>query len=463
MQSVPQHRLTLETLARWGRAAGPADPAARRHVIHFVNNDSRTIEKNDLFVALTTGSNDGHRYVADALAAGAIAAIVDKKKAGQFDASVQKRLLLVDDPLAAVQRMAARYRKELGILMVGITGSSGKTTTRTFMADVLSHWVTVGQTSGNFNNHIGLPFSILRFTGKEFIGILEMGANHAHEISALTNILRPDIGVVTNIGYAHIGFFKSLAATTRAKFEIAEGLRGRRSFLLVNGDDPRCVAGAKTTGKKTHYFGFGPACDLRATDVVYNCNNQLCFKVNGRAYRLRMAGRHFIMCALPAIFLAQRTGMDAKAIVEALAALKPVNLRGGMVTKRGTDYILDCYNANPSSMQSALQTLADIGGDRRRVAVVGDMLELGRFSGPLHRALGKQIAQSGVSRLIAVGNFSKEVAHGARAAGMPAAAITTASDAASAIEIARAAIKPGDKVLIKASRGIALEKVFEAL
>jgi UDP-N-acetylmuramoyl-tripeptide--D-alanyl-D-alanine ligase len=453
--------LTLGNIVEWSNGRSALSASALRAPVACVWNDSRKVTKGDVFAAIATESDDGHRYVGAAFKAGAAAAVVNRKTVIDCAPADRKKLIVVDDPLRAIGRAAARYRKELGILIIGVTGSSGKTTTRSFIASVLKQGFSVGETYSNWNNHIGVPLSILRFTGCEWAGVIEMGANHEHEIGPLSKITAPDIAVITNIGYAHVGFFGSLAATTRAKFEIANGLNKKDGFLLLNGDDPRLVAESRRLGLKTVLFGRSSRCDVRPENVSFDPEQGISFNLDGSEFHCSAPGRHFLYSALPAIFLGRRCGIPDEKIAQALAAQKPLALRGYIEKKKGASFIVDCYNANPSSMNIALETLVETAAPEQRVAIVGDMRELGKYSKKLHRELGAMLAKSKVNRVIAVGDFAGDVADGAVEAGMPARRICTVCTAEDAVVVARKMVKQGDVVLIKGSRGVHLETVFE--
>jgi UDP-N-acetylmuramoyl-tripeptide--D-alanyl-D-alanine ligase len=434
----------------------------RNRPVHAVWNDSRNVGKGDVFVAIETQSNDGHRFVKSALDKGAVAAIVARKKLGMFSDDEKKRLIVVRDPLSSLQAIASQYRKTLRCTMVGITGSSGKTTARAFIAAVLKRKLAIGETIGNFNNDIGVPISILRFSGKENAGVLEMGANHQREIHVLSKIVRPDIGVITNIGYAHIGYFGSLANILKAKFEIVDGMR-KNGLLLLNGDDPLLTRRSKTAEQRIVLFGMSRLCNFRAENIRLIKNRRMAFTVKEQQYEIPMPGRHFVYNALAAIAVAHEFGIDKNHIDAAFASLHPLTMRGAIRKKAGVTFIVDCYNANPSSMKSGIALLADVADHegRRKVAIVGDMLELGRYSAKLHTALGKRLAEAGVDRLLAVGDFASKVAQGAKAAGMTMKKIMTAATSSEAIPVARKLVRRGDAVLLKGSRGIHLETVLE--
>jgi UDP-N-acetylmuramoyl-tripeptide--D-alanyl-D-alanine ligase len=325
----------------------------------------------------------------------------------------------------------------------------------------LKQKLTIGETSGNLNNHIGAPMSLLRFTGQEDAGVIEMGANHAGEIHTLSSIVRPTIGVITNIGYAHIGYFGSLAHITRAKFEIVDGMGKKEGFLMLNGDDPLLIRKAKELRRDVIYFGFSSRCDVRARNVRIVNGTSTLFDVNGEEYRLDMPGRHFIYSALLAVYLGKYFGVERELIADALTSMRPASMRGTVEIKSGVTFIVDCYNANPSSMKSALELLRDVSGKKRQVAIVGDMLELGKYSRRLHKQLGKRLVASGARAILAVGQQASVVAQGALQAGMDKKNINIAENSAEALGIAQRMVRKNDVVLLKGSRGVRLETVFE--
>ena len=452
--------LTVGALVEWGGAKAEMPVSVRAQKVGTVWNDSRKVGQGDVFVALRSDTDDGHRYVEAAFKQGAIAAIVDKKGIKAVPVKYHKKCMVVTDTLKSVQKMGAAFRKEMGLLVVGITGSNGKTTTRSFIAEVLKSALKVGETYTNWNNHIGVPQSILKFDGDEWVGVLEMGANHIGEISTLTKICKPDIAVITNIGYAHVGLFGSLDKTTEAKFEISEGI-GKDGFMLLNGDDRRLVKGAEERGLKSIFFGTSPKCDVRARNINVS-EKGVTFFVDEEEYFLTMPGRHFIYCALPAIHIAKRCGIPYNVIKKTIASLKPVSLRGKLERKKGVKWIVDCYNANPSSMSSAITYLEDVTPDKAcRAAVIGDMYELERYTRNCHIKLGEELVKANVQKVIAVGKFARYVKEGAVKAGLPNGKIFTADDSEEALSLCRSVLKKGETVLLKGSRGVGLEKVFE--
>jgi UDP-N-acetylmuramoyl-tripeptide--D-alanyl-D-alanine ligase len=349
----------------------------------------------------------------------------------------------------------------MGILVVGVTGSNGKTTTRTFISSVLRQGLCVSETFGNWNNHIGVPLSILKFAGDEWAGVIEMGANHTGEIHDLSKIVEPDIAVITNVGYGHVGLFGSLASTAKAKFEIADGLNSKSGFMLLNGDDARLVKGARERGLPSVFYGFSSRCTVRPQNIKIDSVEGISFDLDGYTFKLAMPGRHFIYSALPAIYIGRRCGLTDDVIAEALQLQKPVLMRGAVEVKKGVRFILDCYNANPSSMKSGITYLADITKPSKRIAIVGDMLELGSYSKRLHQQLGKDLVAASVKKIVAVGEFAEFVAEGAIQNGFPVKSVIIVDNAESAIVKARVVAKEGDTVLLKGSRGMHLETIFE--
>jgi UDP-N-acetylmuramoylalanine--D-glutamate ligase len=454
--------LTLGQFAAFSGGETALSPDQRARPLAAVWNDSRKVAAGDVFVALETETDDGHNYVKNALEQGAVAALIAKKKIGMFPDSLRNRIISVTDPLKSLQRIAARFRTTLSCPIVGITGSSGKTTARSFVSAVLGQSLAVSETQGNWNNHIGVPLCLLRFTGKENVGVLEFGANHMHEIRTLSKIARPDIGIIMNIGYAHIGYFGSLANIAKAKFEIVDGMK-KSGILLLNGDDQLLVSGAKKVRTRVEFFGTSKRCGVRAENVELTDDGRMRFAVDGEVYELPMPGGHFVYAALAAIAVGRKLGVSKSSIDAAFSAMRPAPLRGTIEQKHGATFVVDCYNANPSSMKSGIGLLSDVAGPQPKVAIVGDMLELGTYAPRLHTALGRQLAKSGVNRILAVGEHAQLVKKGAMAAGVPAANIATAETSVAALPLAKNMIKSGDAVLLKGSRGVHLETIYEGL
>jgi UDP-N-acetylmuramoyl-tripeptide--D-alanyl-D-alanine ligase len=298
-------------------------------------------------------------------------------------------------------------------------------------------------------------------TGKEKIAVVEFGANHRNEIAPLSRMAKPDIGVITNIGYAHIGYFGSLKNTTSAKFEITSGMDKKKGLLLLNGDDSRLVSKSKEIGIPARFYGFSRKCHLQSKGYALLSNHDTVFYIEKQKYALSSFGKHFVYSALPAIYLARNFEISCDVIADVLHTIKPDSLRGGIETIGGMTFIIDCYNANPSSMDHAVNLLKDFAGDRNKCAVIGDMLELGRYNKNLHVQLGKKLAKAGINKVIIVGEFTEYVLQGALQGGMNKKNIFTCPCARDAVNIVKKVFKKGDIVLLKGSRGIKLETILE--
>lgn len=454
-------RLTVNQLIKWGNALTSMSENVRKKHFGTLWYDSRKISKGDIFIALETERDDGHSYVSTAFQSGAMAAIVAKDKVNMFSPIEKRKCIIVDNPLSAVQKMAAEYRKKLSIPFVAVTGSNGKTTTRHFISSVLESKFIAGKTIGNWNNHIGVPLSILRMTGKERVAVVEFGANHRNEIDPLSRIVSPDIGVITNIGYAHIGNFGSLKNTTEVKFEISSGMNKKKGLLLLNGDDRRLVSKSKDIGIQVRYFGFSKKCHIQPKNYALVSNRHTVFTIDKQKYTLSLFGKHFVYSALPAIFIAREFDIPYDVIADVLYTIKPDSMRGSIETIGGITFIVDCYNANPSSMDHAITLLKDFAVNRKKCAVIGDMLELGKYTKTLHIQLGKRLANAEINKVIIVGEFTEYVLQGALKGGMNHKNIFTCPTAIDAVNIAKREFKKGDIVLLKGSRGVKLEILLE--
>ena len=453
-------RLTLaDVLAATGGAMGPGMDRA----LHFdaVSTDSRGTLAGMLFVALRGPNHDGHDFVAQALAAGATAAVVDRTVPGASAA----RLVRVGDTLKALGDLAAWGRCQRPAPVVAVTGSNGKTTTKELIAAVCAGagW-RVLKTEGNLNNLIGLPLTVLGARGDEAIRVLEMGMSRPGEIARLTEIARPDVAVVTNVGPAHLdGVGGTLAGVAAAKGELFAGLSPGAS-IAVNGDDAwvRRIA-VPFAGRKVI---FGTGGEVRALGVRDLGGDGLAFTLAVGAetadLRLRLVGAHNVTNALAAAAVGHVLGLRVDTIAHGLARAEGPAMR--MRARRlanGVTVIDDAYNANPSSMEAALQALTRLPG--RAVAVLGEMRELGDEGRRAHHVLGERAATLGVAQLVVLGGYAEAVAAGAVAAGVPRAAVqicTSHADAAGAV-IER--WQPGDAVLVKGSRAMRMETVVRLL
>lgn len=413
--------------------------------------DSRTLDPGDLFFALRGERDDGHAWVAAAIERGAAAAVVERETGSGGE-------LVVEDTLAALQRLAARARREWGGTVIGVTGSAGKTTTKDAIAHLLASQAPVGKTVGNFNNHVGVPLSILRLPEDCRVAVLEMGMNHAGEIHALAGIARPQIGVVTNVGYAHVEAFDGIEGVAAAKRELIEALPPDGTAVL-NADDPLAAGMAGAHPGPVITFGLGPGADVRAEKVELTSAGA-CFRVDGAEFESPLAGLHGVRNALAAIAVAHVFEVPLERLREAVRTLPFGKMRCERLEHAGITVWNDCYNANPEAMRAMIDVLAATPA-ARRVAVLGEMLELGNAAERLHREVGRYAAERGIDLLVGVRNAARWMLEEALQAGMPAAAVHFFDTPEPAGEFARENARAGDAVLFKGSRGVAMERALE--
>jgi UDP-N-acetylmuramoyl-tripeptide--D-alanyl-D-alanine ligase len=429
-----------------------------------ISTDTRTLGAGDFFVALRGPCFDGHAFTEVARAAGAAGALVDTAYAGPLWGAIVQ----VDDTLAGLQRVAHAVRQASGARVVAITGSAGKTTTKDAIAALLSTRYRVVKNAGNLNNHIGLPLSLLQLRNNPDVAVMELGMNHAGEISRLVEIVMPDARVWTNVGDAHLGFFDSPDAIADAKAEILEGA-GAGSVLVCNADDPRVMARVTRFPGRTVTFGFSGHAAVRAVDVenlgVGGSRARLVTPAGACAVEVALIGRGNLLNVLAAVATALEFGVPLDAIPDGVRALVPADHRG--VVHRlanGAVVVDDSYNSSPSALRVALDTIADDPGARRRMAVVGEMLELGSQATAMHEACGRAAAAARLDRLVAVGGPpALALATAAIAAGLPAANVDYVATSAEAAALLSRAIGDGDLLLVKGSRGIGTDAVVTRL
>jgi len=448
-------KLTLSKIADFISAAGdfPREEVAQAYSI-----DSRTIGAGELFFAVKGERLDGHDYVGASLDKGAIAAVVRKDELHRY--AEKKRLLAVEDTLAALQTLATAVRKVWGKPLVGITGSAGKTTTKEAVAHVLSARFRVLKSEGNFNNHFGLPLMLLKLEPEHDVAVIEMGMSHAGEIRALAKIAQPEIGVVTNVAPVHLEFFDSLAGIARAKYELIESLPASGTAVL-NADDEYVSQFGRGFKGKVITYGMSATADIRAESVYTRGAEGSEFDVviaGAREHaRLPLVGEHNILNALAAVAAGLARGLTPAEAVGALATLAPPDKRGQVLQLGNITVINDCYNSNPKALHAMVDALAALRA-RRRIVVAGEMLELGPATEDMHRVAGQHIAEKKIDVLIGVRGLAQAMVAGARQAGTEAEFVATPEEAGE--WLAREA-RDGDVVLLKASRGVKLEKALE--
>jgi UDP-N-acetylmuramoyl-tripeptide--D-alanyl-D-alanine ligase len=429
-----------------------------------VSTDSRSIKPAELFFALRGERFDGHRFVAEALRRGGRGAVVDQKGQGIADETIS--IIQVADTLQALGDLANLWRRRHPIPVIAVVGSNGKTTTKEMVAGILERRDTVLKNPGNLNNLIGLPLSLLKMNSNDRVAVLEMGMNRTGEILRLTRIAEPDLGIVTNIGPVHLEGVGSIEGVTKAKGELLEGM-GARGTLIFNGDDPRVVGLSRGFKGEKISFGIKNPADWRGTDLFTRDAGGVSFRLTGPfgeiAIALKLIGGHQVYNALAAAAATSHLGVGIEEIKEGLETFQFPPMRMELITLgTGIKIINDAYNANPPSMESALRTLAEIT-EGRKIAVLGDMWELGEFGQQAHRELGRQTKEYGVDLLFLLGQFAPHVAQGAREAGMPPEAICIGEDHhAVSLRLARQ-LQKGDWVLVKGSRIMKMETIIKEL
>ena len=417
--------------------------------------DSRTLQAGDLFLALRGPNHDGHAYVAEVLRKGAAAVVVDcEVDAEGSEASV----LRVEDSLAALQSLASWARRRWGGDVVGVTGSAGKTTTKDLIAEMLAVEMKTAKTEGNLNNQVGLPLSLLRLDEAARVAVIEMGMNHAGEIRDLAAIARPDVGVVTNVGFAHIENFDSVEDIAAAKRELIESLPEDGTAVL-NADDPRVASFGGIHRGRTILYGESPDAQVRARNIEQFIEG-VRFRVGPVAFESALSGRHGVSNILAGIAVAGVYGIPPERLQEKVRKFLPGKMRGERFHHRGILVFNDCYNSNPDAVRAMLDVLRNTPA-RQRIAVLGEMLELGRWAEPMHRDAGKYAAQCGIDVLVGIRGAACHLLDAAIGAGLRADAAFFFDDPAEAGRLVYEKARAGDAILFKGSRGVHVERALE--
>jgi UDP-N-acetylmuramoyl-tripeptide--D-alanyl-D-alanine ligase len=441
------------TLAELARAIGATLPAAHDAFIEGWSVDSRTIRPGELFFALKGPRFDGHDFVGEALARGAVGAVVERSLPG-----VQGPLLVVPDTQRALEAAGSWARDRFQGRVIAVTGSAGKTTTKDAIAELLGTAMEVARSEGNLNNHVGVPLSLLRLPEQAGAAVLELAMNHAGEIRRLAALARPEIGVVTNVGHAHVGFFESLDQVALAKRELIESLPPH-GVAVLNADDERVAAFAQVHPGLVLTFGFSERADVRAEDVSFGAEGSR-FRVGNVWFECPLPGRHGVMNVLAALAVARLFGLPLERLRDAVRKLEAGGMRGRRLMHRGVLILDDCYNSNPEALRAMLETLAATPA-RRRIAVLGEMLELGRWAEALHREAGRRVVECGVDVLVGIRGAARFLVEEAVRAGMPPGAAFFFEDPVEAGRFLRGLLREGDAVLFKGSRGVQVERALQ--
>jgi UDP-N-acetylmuramoyl-tripeptide--D-alanyl-D-alanine ligase len=433
-----------------------------------VTTDTRTLARGDFFVALRGSRFDGHAFVGEAINRGAVGALVDPDFEERADVLTRAAIVQVADTTRGLQDLARAVRKASGTRVIAITGSAGKTTTKEAIAAFLALRYRVVKNRGNLNNHIGLPISLMQLRDRPDVAVMELGMNHAGEISTLVAIAEPDVRVWTNVGDAHLGFFSSPQAVADAKAEILE--RSTAATVLVcNADDPLVMARIGAFRGRVVTFGTAAGSTVRAAEVeergVDGMRARVTTPTGDTLIETALLGRGNLSNVLAAIAVAMDEGVALDAAGAAATRLLPAEHRGSVHRlKGGVTLIDDSYNSSPAALRQALDVVACETRAARKVAVIGEMLELGDGSARLHEECGAAAAQAGLRLLFAVGGRpARALANGAVSAGMPASAVTYVERSESAGDAVKSVLRAGDLVLVKGSRGIRTDIVVERI
>jgi UDP-N-acetylmuramoyl-tripeptide--D-alanyl-D-alanine ligase len=425
--------------------------------------DSRTVSKGELFFAVRGERLDGHDFLRQALEQGAAAAVVSRSRVASLpDAVLAHPLLITEDPLIALQALAAHVRRQWGKRVVAITGSAGKTTTKEAVAAALGAKFNVLKSRGNLNNGFGVPLEVLRLEPEHDVAVVEMGMNHAGEIAALARIAAPDWGVVTNVGTAHIeNFADGQAGIARAKFELVAALPAN-GVAFLNCDDPYVSQFGRDFPGRVVYFGAGPCADPQTLEASEDADGlHLKFRAGERAVglTLQLLGAHNASNAMAGLAVALEAGVDLDAAVAALASLTAGDKRGQVIEIDGATILNDSYNSNPEALRSMIRTLAARSAERR-ILVAGEMLELGAHGSAMHAACGLTAAEAGIDLVAGVQGNAVHLAAAACSGGVASLFLSSAEEAGHWL---KQTLRPGDVVLVKGSRGVHLERAIEML
>lgn len=456
-------KLTLGQIADWIHADGEFDTSAE--AIGY-SIDSRTIGAGELFFAVKGERLDGHDFVAASLSNGAVAAVVSNRWVVPAEVD-ETRLLQVADcedcVLNALQKLAHAVRRNWGKRVIGVTGSAGKTTTKEAIAQVLGAKFNVLKSAGNLNNAFGVPLQLLRLEPEHEVAVLEMGMNHGGEITALAKIAEPNWAVVSNVGPVHLEFFPDgIAGIARAKYELVRAVPPD-GIAVLNFDDNYVASFGRGMGERAVFYGLHEGAEVRATGVKDMGAEGVGFIVEAHGekadVRLHLLGRHNVPNALAAIAVGLRSGMGLAECAAAVGGLRAGDKRGEVIEWRGATLINDCYNSNPRALDAMVDALMAMPG-KRHIVVAGEMLELGPEAEALHAVCGSRMKQRGVSMLVGVRGMAHAMVQAAHASGLDALFAETPQAAG---EWMRANVQAGDVVLLKASRGVQLEKALAGL
>ena len=462
------------TIQETARALGVPVPAGLAPVARLagVSIDSRTVGRDQLFVAIHGPRHDGHDFVAAAFEAGAGAAVVAADRVSSYPTEIVGRLFAVTDTVEALQKLAQAVRRVWGRRIAAITGSVGKTTTKEILAALLGAKFGVLKSEGNLNNEYGLPLTLLRLEPEDKAAVVELGMSHRGELRRLTEIAEPEVGVVTRVAPVHLEFFASVEEIALAKRELIEGLAGPDPVAVLNADDPRVERFAEVTRGRVLTFGCGVGAQFRAEKIQDFGAAGSEFEFIGpnecAPVGLALPGRHSVENALAALAAASIWGIGAADAADVFRHIQVGEMRGRLLEfAAGFALINDSYNSNPVALAAMVDLLAHTkaknGNYRRRILAAGEMLELGPDSPKLHREAGRHARSKRIDCIVAVQGNAAEVANGAMEAGLPPSQVHFFTDSAEAASFLADFVQAGDLLLVKGSRGVKMERIVEEL
>jgi len=420
-----------------------------------VSTDTRKIEEGSLFIAIKGPNFDGHDFTAEAAKKGAFGAVVIRDITPPNDDFI---VIKVKETVKALGDIAGFHRSRFDIPVIALTGSNGKTTAKEMLALILSAKYKVLKNEGTENNYIGVPQTLLKLSKDYDIAVVELGTNHPGEIAYLADIVRPNCGMIINIGPSHLEFFGSVENVMKEKLDLLKRL-GEDALAVVNGDDAGLVANAKKICEEVLTFGLGEGCDFMAGQI-HESDCGINFALNGiYLVKLRTLGRHNVYNALAAIAAASLYGIGAEAAAKALEDFVPPKLRMEYQKCDGIEFIFDCYNSNPASLKSAIETLRDLEAGERKVLIAGDMLELGASGQELHREVGRFAAKAKIDIFVSVGPLSGYILEGAQEEGIGGKSLLRFENSVEAAKALKDILRKGDLVLVKGSRGMKMEEI----
>jgi UDP-N-acetylmuramoyl-tripeptide--D-alanyl-D-alanine ligase len=455
-------KVSLEKIVKWagGRLSGGGS-----RFIGNISTDTRNIGRGDLFLALKGDNFDGHSYVEQAAEKGAVGAVVSSGKYPALPKSFH--LIRVRDTVRAFQKIAAGYRREFSVPVVGITGSNGKTTTKEFVGVLAGNGDKVAMTKGTENNHIGVPLTLLKLDGKTKLLVVEMGMNHRGEIRRLAEISSPDIGLITNVSSSHLKFLKTVENVAKSKRELLEKMAAGKTSVL-NRDDKFFDFFKKAAPGEIISFGLNGNSDVAVGEVKYlqsRTKFELQIRPTGEKAEVQIPsqGQHNLYNCLSAVAVCHVLGISFDKVCARLGKLKLPSMRFERSTVNKMVFINDAYNANPESMRNALAAFSAIKTVGRKLFVCGDMLELGSYSAFAHAQVGRLAAESGVDFLVTIGSLSQLTADAAVKHGMKRRCVRSVESVEDVVQELNSIARPGDSVLLKGSRGMGMERILELI